>query len=182
MRVNRGPNPGGRESLVCLVGCHVSRVVHEGSGYTRVGRKDFWSEVDKLMHSPSRLLPYNCTQVFGPGESLFLVNAQPHSQLREKPRMPPMERKVKAKTTLSHWSRAILDPVWVFMLTSGRRQDSRHTWVREIEPRCLQKVLCVRRGLKFSIYQKDSKKAVSLIEEELFLWEMISSQNLTCNW
>ena len=111
MRVNRGPNPVRRESLACLVGCHVSRVVHEGSGYTRVDKKDFWSEVDKLMHSAPHLLPYSYIRVFGPGESSFLENAQTHSQQREKPRMPPMERKVKARMTLSHWSRAILDPV-----------------------------------------------------------------------
>ena len=42
VRVNRGPHPVGREPLVCLVGCYFSRVVHEGSGYTRVSKEDFW--------------------------------------------------------------------------------------------------------------------------------------------
>lgn len=95
--------------------------------YTRVlgtqewVRKTSGSEVDRLMHSPLHLLFYNCTRVFDPGENLLLVKAQPHSQQRGEPQMPPAEREVEAKTTLSHWSRAIPDPVSVFTLTSSKR-------------------------------------------------------------
>lgn len=44
-----------------------------------------------------------------------------------------------------------------------------HLSYREIELRCLPKVLCVRRGLKFATHQKRDKEGFSLVGEELFL-------------